>query len=69
MEYLGSVILILFGIYMFSQPDNFYEYTKMTRKGPVEKGDPNKFDYFIIRTVGILVAGAGIVSAVTSFLS
>ena len=69
MEYLGSLILILFGVYMFSQPDNFFEHTKITRKGRVEKGDPNRFDYFMIRGAGVVCVIAGIVSAVTAFLS
>ena len=55
------VIPIFFGIYMFTQPDNFYEHTKLTRKGHVEKGDPTKLDYLMIRGAGIFFIIAGIV--------
>ena len=55
------VIPIFFGIYMFTQPDNFYEHTKLTRKGHVEKGDPTKLDYLLIRGAGIFFIIAGIV--------
>ena len=58
---LFCLIPIFFGIYMFTQPDNFYEHTKLTRKGYVDKGDPTKLDYIIIRGAGIFLIIAGIV--------
>jgi hypothetical protein len=54
---------------MFTQPDNFYEHTKLTRKGHVEKGDPTKFDYFLIRGTGIFLILAGIVLAIKILIS
>ena len=63
------VIPILFGIYMFTQPDNFYEHTKLRRKGRVETGDPTKLDYTIIRGAGIFFIGAGIVLAIKILMS
>ncbi len=63
------IIPIFFGIYMFTQPDNFYEHTKLTRKGHVEKGDPTKFDYFLIRGTGIFLILAGIVLAIKILIS
>ncbi len=69
MEYLISIILVLFGVYMFSQPDNFYEYTKIRRKGPIETGDPTKIDYIMIRGGGIFCILAGIGSAIATFLA
>lgn len=60
MEYVICIIPVLFGIYMFSQPDNFYEYMKMRRTGAEEMGDPTKMDYIIIRGAGIFFIAAGI---------
>jgi len=69
MNYLLCIILILFGIYMFTQPDNFYEYMKIRKTGREEMGDPTKLDYHIIKGAGIFFIVAAIVLAVKTFLA
>ena len=67
-KYVFCLVPIFFGIFMFTQPDNFYEQTKLRRKGRVELGDPTKLDYFMIRGGGILCIIAGIVLGIVTYL-
>ena len=67
MEYVFCIIPVLFGVYMFTQPDNFYEYMKMRRIGREEMEDPTKLDYIIIRGAGIFFIIFGIIIAIKIF--
>ena len=63
-----GIILILFGVFMLTQPDNFFEYTKIRRKGRIE-ADPTKTDYIAIRIGAIALIIIGAVMTIMTFFA